>query len=114
MKRAGRAPQIMIRKAHIFQLLPGQGAEYQRRHNPIWPELAAVLRAHGAHNYSIFLDEASGQLFASVEIEDEARWNAVAQTEVCKRWWVSMKPLMETNSDNSPRALELKEIFHLP
>lgn len=104
----------MIRVAHIFQLLPGQAAEYERRHNPIWAELEAVLKSHGAHHYSIWLHERSGQLFASLEIEDEARWNAVAQTEVCQRWWASMKDLMETNPDNSPRALELREVFRLP
>ena len=103
----------MIRKAHIFQLLPEKAAEYERRHNPIWPELEAVLKSHGAHNYSIWLHEASGQLFASVEIEDEARWNAVAQTPVCQKWWASMKELMETNADNSPVALELREVFRL-
>lgn len=103
----------MIRKAHIFQLYEGKRAEYEAAHNPIWPELAAVLKAHGAHNYSIFLHEASNQLFATVEIEDEARWAAVAQTEICKRWWIAMKPLMKTNPDNSPIASELIEIFHL-
>ncbi len=103
----------MIRKAHIFQLHPGARAEYERAHNPIWPELEAVLKEQGAHNYSIFLHEESGQLFAYVEIEDEARWQSVAQTEVCQRWWRAMKPLMETNEDNSPRAVELIEVFHL-
>ena len=40
----------MIRKAFIFPLKPGTEAEYARRHQPIWPELAAVLKAHGVHN----------------------------------------------------------------
>ncbi len=104
---------LMIRKAHIFQLLPGQAEIYIARHNPIWPELQAVLRAHGAHNYSIFLDRDSGRLFAYVEIESEARWNAVAQTAVCQRWWREMQPLMETHPDASPKALALEEVFHL-
>jgi L-rhamnose mutarotase len=52
----------MIRKAFVFQLKPGCREEYERRHNPIWPELAAVLREHGARNYSIFCHEESGKL----------------------------------------------------
>src|ERR1039458_882441 len=52
---------------------PGQAGEYRRRHNPIWTDLAEVLRTHGAHNYSIFHDERTGHLFAYVEIEDDAR-----------------------------------------
>lgn len=103
----------MIRKAFVFQLFSDCREEYRRRHNPIWPELQDVLRAHGAHNYSIFLDSTTDKLFAYVEIEDEARWQAIAATDVCRRWWAYMKDLMETNPDNSPQALELAEVFHL-
>lgn len=103
----------MIRKAFVMNVNPGQEEEYQLRHNPIWPELEAVLKAHGAHNYSIFLLPETRQLFAYAEIEDEARWAAIAQTEVCRRWWVSMSPLMPSNPDHSPVAQELREVFHL-
>lgn len=103
----------LIRKAFLMRLNPGAEAEYERRHNPIWPELEAVLRDHGAHNYSIFLDRQTGNLFAFLEIESEERWAAIAGTEVCRRWWVSMRELMLTNADASPLALPLDEVFHL-
>ena len=103
----------MIRKAFLLRLKPGQQAEYERRHNPIWPELQAVLKAHGVHNYSIFLDGATDELFAYAEIESEERWRQIAQTEVCQRWWAHMQPLMQTNADHSPVALDLQEVFHL-
>ncbi|MGF1484343.1 MAG: L-rhamnose mutarotase [Opitutales bacterium] len=102
----------MIRKAHIFTLYPGCEAEYIKRHNPIWPELARTLSEHGARNYSIFLHRCSRQLFAYVEIESEARWAAVAQTEICQKWWAEMKDLMESNEDHSPVARPLTEVFH--
>ncbi len=35
----------MIRKAFVMQVNPDAHEEYQRRHNPIWPELEAVLKA---------------------------------------------------------------------
>lgn len=103
----------MIRKAFLMGVNAGQEAEYTRRHQPIWDELAAVLKAHGVHNYSIFLDPATRQLFGYVEIEDEARWAAIAQTDVCKRWWAHMRDIMPSNPDNSPVAREIKEVFHL-
>ncbi len=103
----------MIRKAFLMRLEPGNQAEYERRHNPIWPELEATLKAHGVHNYSIYLERESDYLFAFAEIESEERWQQIAQTEVCQRWWAYMKDLMLTNEDNSPVALELKEVFHL-
>lgn len=63
-----------------MQLNRGAEVEYRQRHSPIWQELEEVLRSHGVHNYSIFLHPETGQLFAYAEIEDEARWNAIAQT----------------------------------
>ena len=103
----------MIRKAFVMSLNPGQEAEYRRRHNPIWPELEAVLKEHGVHNYSIFLHPQTHQLFAYAQIEDEARWAAIANTDACRRWWVHMKDLMPSNPDNSPVANDLREVFHL-
>ena len=92
---------------------PQETVEYERRHSPIWPELHEVLRAHGVHDYSIFLDETDGSLFGYVEVEDEARWDAIAKTPVCRRWWTHMRDIMPTNPDDSPRSVPLREVFHL-
>lgn len=103
----------MIRKAFRMSVHAGQEAEYERRHNPIWRELEEVLIAHGVRTYSIFLDPATRDLFAYVEIENEARWQAIAQTEVCRRWWHFMREIMPANPDDSPVSCELREVFHL-
>src|SRR5258708_4258281 len=102
----------MIRKAFVMQVHAGQEREYARRHQPIWDELAAVLRAHGGHNYSIVLNPLTRQLFAYVEIEDEARWQAIASTEICQRWWRHMSDVMPSNPDHSPLVSDLTEVFH--
>jgi L-rhamnose mutarotase len=91
----------------------GSEQEYERRHRPIWEELERVLKSHGVHNYSIFLLPATRQLFAYAEIEDEAQWNAIAATDVCRRWWTHMADVMPSNPDYSPVAENLREIFHL-
>lgn len=104
----------MIRKAFVMSVHEGSEQAYEQRHRPVWQELAEVLKAHGAHNYSIFLHPETRQLFAYVEIEDEARWEAIAQTDVCQRWWAHMRDLMPTHPDNSPVSVELREVFHLP
>jgi L-rhamnose mutarotase len=103
----------MIRKAFLMSVHPGQAAEYERRHRPIWDDLAATLKAHGVHNYSIHYDAATHQLFGYAEIEDEARWAAIAQTEVCRRWWRFMADVMPANPDASPVTRELREVFYL-
>lgn len=103
----------MIRKAFVMSVHAGREEEYARRHSPIWPELEEVLKSHGAHNYSIFLHPETRQLFGYVEIEDEARWQAIAQTSICQKWWARMAELMPSNPDHSPVARELNEVFHL-
>jgi len=103
----------MIRKAFVMSVKPGKHQEYERRHTPIWAELEQMLKERGAHNYSIFLDEETSQLFAYVEIEDEERWNGSAQTDVCRAWWAYMADIMPSNPDNSPKSKPLREVFHL-
>ena len=59
------------------------------------------------------LDPATHELFGYAEIESEERWNAIASTDVCRRWWTRMADLMPANPDHSPRSSPLREVFHL-
>ncbi len=102
-----------MRKAFLMHLNANALEEYQRRHSPIWRELENVLKEHGASNYSIYVDRLRHQLFGYVEIENEARWDAIAQTEICQRWWRYMADLMATNPNSSPVSDSLAEVFHL-
>lgn len=104
----------MIRKSFVMYVNPDAHAEYERRHDPIWEELAAVLRAHGVHNYSIHLDERTNTLFGYAEIEDEEGWESMAREPVCQRWWAAMSDIMPTHDDHRPITRELREVFHLP
>jgi len=103
----------MIRKAFVMSVNAGAEEEYERRHRPIWDELAAILKDHGVHNYSIFLHPETRQLFGYAEIESEERWTAIASTEVCQRWWKHMADVMPANPDSSPESSPLREVFHL-
>lgn len=103
----------MIRKAFRMWVHPDRHDEYARRHDPIWRELEQTLERHGVRSYSIFLDPATSDLFAYVEIEDESRWDAIASTDVCRRWWRSMRELMPHEPDDRPAARDLREVFHI-
>jgi L-rhamnose mutarotase len=105
----------MIRKAFLIQAKPGMANEYQRRHNPIWPDLMKALKNYGVSNYSIFLHEDTGALFGYLEVEDEKKYESIAETDVCQRWWKYMTEVLVCESDESPKAKEdiLKEVFHL-
>ena len=103
----------MIRKAFKMKVYQNQIEEYEKRHNPIWKELEATLKIHGVHNYSIFFYEETHVLFGYAEIESEEKWESIAKTEVCKKWWKHMADIMDTNLDNSPISVELKEVFNM-
>lgn len=105
----------MIRKAFLIHAKTGMAEEYQKRHNPIWPEMESALKKYGVNNYSIFLHEDTGALFGYLEIEDEKLFNRFGETEVAPRWWQYMTEVLISESDESPMAKEeiLKEVFHL-
>jgi L-rhamnose mutarotase len=103
----------MVRKAFRMSVDRGRESEYERRHNPIWAELEATFAEHGVRSYSIFLDRVTNDLFAYAEIESEERWQAIAATSTCRRWWETMTDLMPSNTDASPVSRDLYEVFHI-
>ena len=103
----------MIRKAGIMRVYKDCYAQYKLRHDELWPEMSEQLKKHGASNYSIFLDEDTGNLFAYLEIEDEEKWAQMSKTEICAKWWAYMADIMETNPDNSPVYKDLTSVFYL-
>ncbi len=103
----------MHRIAIKMKIYPGQSEEYKRRHDELWPEVAELLKNSTVSDYSIFLDEETNFLFASLKVEDMAAFNLIPQHPVIKRWWEYMADIMETNPDNSPVSIDLKEVFYL-
>ena len=104
----------MHRVAFKMQLFKGFEAEYKKRHDALWPELAALLKAAGISEYSIFLDETSNSLFGVLKATDPAALDNLPASPVMQRWWQHMGDIMETNPDNSPVSVPLKEVFYLP
>lgn len=97
-----------------MQLIRGSEAEYIKRHDEIWPELLQLLKRTGIHDYSIFLDEESGLLFALMHYNSEEKLDDLQHIDVMKKWWDYMKDIMETNEDYSPVTKPLKRVFYLP
>jgi L-rhamnose mutarotase len=103
----------MQRHAFKMKLKPGVVAEYKKRHDEIWPALAAELKAAGVSDYSIFLDEETLTLFAVQKLGEKNSAAELPDSPIVRKWWDYMAPLMETHPDNSPVATPLWEVFHL-
>lgn len=103
----------MQRLAFRMKLYAGQEAEYQRRHDAIWPELVELLKQTGISDYSIYLDKESLHLFGILQVEDPAKMDALPDHPVMKKWWAYMKDIMDSNPDHSPVSIPLQKVFHL-
>lgn len=102
------------RIAFRMNLNPGQAAEYEKRHDEIFPELVAALKDAGVSDYSIWLDPEDHHLFGVLTRSDSSKLNELPRTEIVKRWWAFMSDIMECNPDNSPVQVPLNMVFHLP
>jgi L-rhamnose mutarotase len=101
------------RIAFRMTLNPGQAAEYERRHDEIWPELSVALKDAGVSDYSIWHDPESNALFAILTRSDDHTMDRLPDTALMKRWWAHMADIMQTHPDNVPVQVPLKQVFHL-
>jgi L-rhamnose mutarotase len=97
-----------------MQLRKGCETEYKKRHDEIWPSLTALLKSAGISDYSIFLDESTNSLFGVLTIDDSKALDRLPEHPVMQKWWSYMSDIMDTNPDNSPVSIPLKEVFYLP
>jgi L-rhamnose mutarotase len=104
----------MQRVAFKMTLFKGFEEEYLKRHEAIWPELQELLKQTGISDYSIFLDESTQSLFGVLKADNPQALDNLPAHPVMQRWWTYMKDIMETNDDNSPISIPLKEVFYLP
>jgi L-rhamnose mutarotase len=103
----------MHRLGFKMKLHAGQAEEYKRRHDELWPELGQLLKDSTVSDYSIFLDEETNILFGTLKVEDLEKFNQIPQNPITKRWWEYMADVMDTNPDNSPVGVDLKDVFYL-
>lgn len=109
----GKGMGIKMIKGFKMKLNDGQAAEYEKRHNDLWPEMIDMIHAHGGKNYTIFLDKDTNILFGYIEIDNEELWAKSADTMINRKWWNFMSDIMEVNPDNSPVCIGLQTVFHL-
>ncbi len=97
-----------------MRLHRGFEEEYKRRHDNLWPELQELLKSTGVSEYSIFLDENTNELFGIMQVDDPRLIASLPEHPVMQKWWAHMRDIMDTNPDNSPVSIPLKEVFYLP
>ena len=96
------------------RIKPGMKDEYIRRHDDIWPEMAALLKEAGIYNYTIFCS--GHELFGYYECEKGVGFAEQTQagSPVVDRWNDYMKDVLELEMDPETGAQpKLEIVFRL-
>ena len=103
----------MERFCFTFRLRPGMEAEYQRRHDEIWPELVEAIRDAGVANYTLF--RRGRDVFAYCECHPDAAtaFGRVGATEVNRRWSEWFEDTIEALTDEQGELFTAREVWHL-
>ena len=101
------------RIAFRMKVLPGKIAEYKKRHDELWPDLAKALKDAGISDYSIWHDPETDSLFATLVRADDHTMADLPKTDANKRWWAFMADIMDYNEDGTPTVVALDQVFHL-
>lgn len=104
----------MERCCFTFEVKPGQEAEYDRRHEAVWPELVEAIRAAGISNYTLFRRDR--QVFAYCECEPDAEtaFAKVGATDVNRHWSEWFEDVIEALTDEDGQLFHAQEVWHLP
>lgn len=104
----------MEKYAWKARVVPGMRAEYQKRHDEIWPELVELLKGAGIGNYSIWI--CGEDLFGYYECANSIDFAAKAQagSPIVDRWNEYMKDVLIMEMDPVTGAQPaLEQIFEL-
>lgn len=104
----------MKRYAFQLRLRPGAADAYEAAHRAVWPEMLALLKRAGIHEYSIYRRD--DLLVLTLRAEDfETTWRALENDPVNLRWQQAMAPYFAPAEGLRPgeRFAMMEEVFYL-
>ena len=107
----------MKRCGYVVQLRPEAVAEYKRIHKAVSPNILTMIFECSIRNYTIFLREPEGLLFATFDYigsDLQADLAKMAVDQATQRWWQITDPMQRPldSCEKGELWAEMKEIFH--
>ena len=103
------------RFAFILRLREGAEQAYEEAHRAVWPEMLALLKSAGIHEYSIYRRD-NLLILALRAVDFEATWSRIENDPVNLRWQAAMAPFFAPMEGLRPgeRFPMMQEVFYLP
>jgi L-rhamnose mutarotase len=101
------------RLCFFMELVPGAEAEYERRHDEIWPELRDAVEAAGYTNYTLFRRGSTVVGYAECVPDVATVSQKIAAAEVTERWNKSFEGVIASMTDAQGNFLRADEVWHL-
>ncbi|MET3927912.1 L-rhamnose mutarotase [Devosia sp. 2618] len=111
MSDTGPAAPIL----YIYRLKPGMGAEYDRLHQAVWPDLLALLDEAGIYDYQIWRH--AEIVVARMRTRDgfDHAQAVTGASAVQARWTAALRHVFAEIADKNGEPLWLTEVFsHRP
>ncbi|KAM0718710.1 hypothetical protein Q7P37_005781 [Cladosporium fusiforme] len=116
-------PQQPVRLAQIVRLKPSSLEAYKECHAAVWPAVLQQIKDSNIADYSIFLDERSMTLFATMKYtgtDFKGDMDRMAANPEVRRWWEMTDGMQESLVEGSTGSLDprgwwtgLEEVFRL-
>jgi L-rhamnose mutarotase len=104
----------MERVCLSFEIRPGTGDEFDRRHQEAWPEFLEALGRSGFRTYTLFRRDTTVVAYGECEPSVEEAFAKLGAEEVSKRWgdWFvpEILPVPVVEGDGVPERVQ--EVWH--
>jgi L-rhamnose mutarotase len=103
----------MERVCFTFEIYEDKVAEYEKRHDEIWPELVEAINASGFKNYSIFRRGLTAIGYMECVPDKKTAFAKLSSYDVNAKWGKWFEDIIVNLTDSQGSLFELKEIWHL-
>ena len=104
---------MMERLCFLIHLFDGAGAEYDQRHDDIWPEMEEAVAAAGFRNYSLFRLGELAVGYAECEPDIETVLEKMATFDVEHKWNASLIHVIKNAAGENGGLINVPEVWHL-
>jgi L-rhamnose mutarotase len=101
------------RLCFFINLVPGTEAEYERRHDEIWPEMRDAVSAAGYTNYTLFRRGTTVIGYAECQPDVASVGAAMGGAEIAAKWNESFIGIIDSMTDANGDILRADEVWHL-